>query len=69
MRLTGFDAIEYAEKAGLKLHKHPDSIEGPRVEISVAEAEALAEDTPDLIWLDVPDSEYYQPSENLEPGR
>ena len=69
MRLTGFEAIEYAEKAGLTLHKHPDSVEGPRVELSVAEAEAIAEDTPELIWLDVPDAEYYAPTENVEPGR
>ena len=69
MRLTGFAAIEYAEKAGLKLHKHPDRIEGPRVDLSVAEAEAIATEVPELIWLDVPDDQYYQPSENLDPGR
>jgi hypothetical protein len=69
MRLTGFEAIEYAEKEGVKLHKHPDAIQGPRIELSVAEAEAIAADDPDLIWLDVPDDQYYRPSENLEPER
>jgi hypothetical protein len=36
MKLSGFDAIEYAEKEGLKLNKHPDSISGPRVGLSMA---------------------------------
>ena len=69
MRLTGFEAIEFAEKEGLKLRKHPDRIEGPRVELSVAEASAIAAEDPDLIWLDVPDDQYYGQPENLEPGR
>ena len=49
MRLTGFEAIEYAEKEGLKLNKHPDSHEGPRVGLSIAEAEAIGSDDPELI--------------------
>jgi hypothetical protein len=69
MRLTGFEAIEYAEKEGLKLAKHPDSIDGPRMELTVAEAEALATDDPELIWLEVPDDQYYGETKNMEPGR
>jgi len=59
LRLRGFDAIEYAEKQGLTLHKHPDSISGPRVNVSVAEAAAIATEDPDLIWLDVSKDDYY----------
>ncbi len=59
MKLTGFEAIEYAEKRGLSLNKHPDSITGPRQDLSVAEAIALAEDDPELIWLVVDREEYY----------
>ena len=69
MRLTGFEAIEFAEKEGLKLHKHPDSIQGPRIELSIAEAKAIATDDPDLIWLDVPEDQYYGEPENLAPER
>jgi hypothetical protein len=69
MRLTGFAAIEYAEKEGLKLHKHPDNIDGPRIELSIAEAEAIAAEDPSLIWLDVPDEEYYGQQTNMEPER
>lgn len=69
MRLTGFEAIEYAEKAGLPLHKHPDAVQGPRVDLTVAEAEAIADEDPDAIWLEVPEAEYFEPPENLEPGR
>jgi hypothetical protein len=68
MRLTGFEAIEYAEKEGLKLHKHPDRIDGPRVELSIAEAEAIATEDPDLVWLDVPDDEYGERI-NMKPER
>ncbi len=69
MRLTGFAAISYAEEAGLTLHKHPDAIDGPRVELSIAEAEAIAADNPELIWLDIPDEEYTDQPQNYEPER
>jgi len=69
MRLTGFEAIEYAEKEGLKLNKHPDSITGPRIGLSIAEAEAIATEDPSLIWLDVADDQYYGEQRNFEPER
>jgi hypothetical protein len=69
MRLTGFEAIEYAEKEGLRLNKHPDSISGPRIGLSIAEAEAIASEDPGLIWLDVPDEQYYGEQRNFEPER
>ncbi len=70
MRLTGFEAIEYAEKMGLAVNKHPDSLSGPRVGISVGEASGIADEDPDLIWLDLRVVDYYQgaPS-SLEPER
>ena len=69
MRLTGFDAIEYAEREGVKLNKHPDPIDGPRLGLSVAEAEAIATEDPDLIWLELPENEYYGEQKNIEPER
>jgi hypothetical protein len=69
MRLTGFEAIEYAEKEGLKLSKLPDPIDGPRTGLSIAEAEAIAAEDASLIWLDVADEEYYGEQKNFEPER
>src|SRR5262245_3502342 len=68
MRLMGFDAIEYAERAGLTLHKSADNIDYGAEALSIAEAEAIADDRPDLIWLDVEDGEYYGGPRNMEPG-
>jgi len=70
MRLTGFAAIEYAEKQGLPLNKHPDSITGPRTGLTVAEAEAIASEDASLIWLEVDEQEYYSgPPTDFEPER
>jgi len=69
MRLTGFAAIEYAEKEGLPLNKHPDAVDGPRNGLSIAEAEAIADEDPELIWLDVPEAEYYGEQKNFQPER
>jgi hypothetical protein len=68
MRLLGFEAIEFAEKAGLTLNKAADNIDTPAIGLSVAEAEAIADDRPELIWLDVEDDEYYGEPANMEPG-
>jgi hypothetical protein len=69
MRLTGFDAIEYAEKEGLKLNKKADHIDEARSGLTIAEAEAIATDDPESIWLNVPDGEYYGEPKNMLPGR
>ena len=69
MRLSGFSAIEYAEKQGLTLNKHPDSIQGPHSGLTIAEAEAIAEEDPELIWLDVGQDEYYGQPSSFEPER
>jgi hypothetical protein len=70
MRLTGFAAIEYAEKQGLTLNKHPDSISGPHTGLNIGEAEAIASEDPNLIWLDVSEDDYYSgPPTDFEPER
>jgi hypothetical protein len=69
MRLTGFAAIEYAELEGLSLNKAEDAIDEGRSGLSVAEAEAIATEDPSLIWLEVPDEEYYGEQMNMDPGR
>jgi hypothetical protein len=68
MRLTGFAAISYAEREGRTLNKAPDRIDDGRTGLTVAEAEAIASEDPGLIWLDVPDEDYYE-EKNMEPGR
>jgi len=68
-RLTGFRAIEHAEKLGLTLNKHPDRIDGPRQRLTVAEALAVAAEDPALIWLDVDEDEAQEAVTNFEPGR
>ncbi len=69
MKLTGFDAIDYAEQEGLTLNKSADNIDGPASDLSIAEAEAIAVDRPELIWIDVAEGEYYGEPKNMEPGR
>lgn len=69
MRLTGFEAIEYAEKEGLKLNKKADHIDESRTGLTIAEAEAIATDDPEVIWLNVPDQEYYGEPKNMLPER
>lgn len=69
MKLTGFSAIEFAEKEGLRLQKAADRIDGPQRDLTIAEAEAIATNDPDLIWLEVPDGEYYGEPRNMQPER
>jgi hypothetical protein len=68
MRLTGFDAIEFAEREGLTLNKSAGRIDEEATDLSIAEAEAIADDDPDSIWLEVPEDEYYGERRNMEPG-
>lgn len=69
MRITGFDAINYAEREGRTLNKLPDSINEGREGLSIAEAEAIASEDPDLIYLDLTEQEYYGHPRNMEPER
>lgn len=68
MRLCGFDAIEYAEKEGLMLNKSADRIDDGASGLMIAEAEAIADERPELIWVDVSAEEYYGGQRNMEPG-
>ena len=69
MRLTGFEAIEYAEKESIRLNKAEDRIDPARSGLSVAEAEAIASEDPDLIWIEVEDEQYYGERVNMKPER
>jgi hypothetical protein len=59
MRLKGFEAIEFAEKEGLTLNNAADRIDDALEGMTIAEAEVIFTDRPDLIWIDVPADEYY----------
>jgi hypothetical protein len=70
MRLTGYTAIEFAEKHNLTLSKHGDAVDDPATGLTVAEAEAIAEDDEELVYLDVPEAEYAaSPPTSFEPDR
>jgi hypothetical protein len=69
IRLTGFKAVEYAEKKGLTLNKHPDRIQGPRQGLSVAEGVSIASEDPSLIWLDVDENDYQDALTTFDPSR
>ena len=59
MRLTGYTAIEFAEKHNLRLSKKGDRIDGHVDGLTVPEAEAIAEEDEALIYVDVAEQEYY----------
>jgi hypothetical protein len=70
MRLTGYTAIEFAEKHNLTLSKHGDAVDDPATGLTVAEAEAIAEDDEELVYLDLPEAEYAaSPPTSFEPDR
>ena len=70
MSLIGYAAIEFAEKHNLALSKHGDAVDDPADGLTIAEAEAIAEDDEELIYLDVPDDEYTNaPPSSFEPER
>jgi hypothetical protein len=69
MILKGFAAIEYAEKESLPLNKAADAIDPGRDGLTIAEAEAIASEDPDLIWLSVSEQDYYGEQKNMEPER
>ena len=69
MRLTGFRAIECAEQTGKTLNKYSDPYVGPRGGLSIADAEAIASQAPNLIWLEVPEGEYHGETQQVQAGR
>lgn len=58
-RLTGYDAITYAECHGLTLSKYNDPLEEAREGLTVAEARQVAREDMSLIYLDVLDMAPY----------
>jgi hypothetical protein len=68
MRLTGFEAITFAEREGLSLNKLADPIDEAQEGLSVAEAEAIAVERPELIYVDITADEYESPR-NMLPDR
>lgn len=69
MRLTGFNAIEFAEKQNLKLNKLSDDVDGPAQGLTIAEAEAIATEDEALIYLDVPEEMYKNSASSFQPDR
>jgi hypothetical protein len=70
MRLTGYSAIEYAEKHNLTLSKHGDAVDDAAQGLTVPEAEAIAEDDEELVFLDIAEAEYASsPPTSFEPDR
>ncbi|WP_437310056.1 hypothetical protein [Sorangium sp. So ce388] len=54
MRLTGWTAIEVAERGGLPLCKAADPREGARGGLTPGDARAVAAEDPALVYLDLP---------------
>jgi hypothetical protein len=52
MTLSGYEAIEYAERHGLPLSKYNDPTEDAREGLTVAEARKVAAEDPGLIYID-----------------
>ena len=69
IRLTGHDAIRYAEIHGVALHKYTDPIEKAREELSIEEARQVAAEDPSLIWVDANIYEIRLPEACYEPRR
>jgi hypothetical protein len=65
MRITGFEAIDYADWERLRLNKRADIIDGPATGLSIAEAEAIAADRPELIWIEVIEADYFGEPKNV----
>lgn len=51
-RLTGWAAIEFAEKNGCALSKKEDTEQPAQDDVDIAEAKRIAHMTPDLIYVD-----------------
>jgi hypothetical protein len=56
-RLHGTEAIEHARAHDLTLSKYADPIEGWRDGLTPAEAEAVSEEDPGLVYIDVAEEE------------
>ncbi len=56
IRMTGRDAITYAQAHGLALSAHTDPTAEGREGVTVEEARRIASEDPSLVYLDVPAS-------------
>lgn len=54
VKLTGYEAINYAEANGLALNKYNDPIEDARHGLTPDEARKVASEDPSLIWIAAP---------------
>lgn len=54
IRMTGRDAIAYAQAHGLALSTYTDPTAEGRASVSVADARRIASEDPSLVYLDVP---------------
>lgn len=53
-KLTGYDAMDWAETYGSQLHKYADLTDGAR-KITLDEAFDIANEDPELIWTTASD--------------
>lgn len=53
MKITGWEAIDYANRNHVALNKHTDPTEGAREGLTVQEAREVAAEDPSLIWVEV----------------
>jgi hypothetical protein len=52
-KLTGYDAVEYAEDHDMPLNKYADPTEDARDDLTPDEARAVAKEDPSLVWIEV----------------
>ena len=57
--LSGYDAIEYAEREGLTLSKYADPTEDARDGLSIEEARDIAREDPALIYIRIMKPKYH----------
>ena len=51
-RLTGWEAIAFAERSGCLLSVHGDGLDAPRDGVAVEEAREVARAQPDRVYVD-----------------
>lgn len=58
MKLTGWEAIEYAEANGALLNKYADPTEDALAGVSLSEARVIAGEDAGLLWIEVVPARY-----------
>jgi hypothetical protein len=53
MKVTGYEAIDYAQEHALTLNKYTDPTEEARTGLGIAEATEIAAEDPSLIYVEV----------------